>query len=49
MKNWRPGEMRLLSHKDKALPVGNAVKGFSQRQRWRLVLLDQADLSRHSG
>jgi hypothetical protein len=45
-KNWRPGEMRLLSHKNMAFPVGNAVNGFSQRQCWRLVLLDQADLSR---
>jgi len=46
MKHWRPGEMRLLSHADKALHVGIAVNGFSQRQCWRLVLLDQADLSR---
>jgi hypothetical protein len=47
-KNWQPGEMRLLSHTDRALPVRNAVNGFSQCQCWRLVLLDQVDLSRLS-
>jgi hypothetical protein len=46
IKHWRPEEMRLLSHTYREIPVGNAVNEFSQRQCWRLVLLDQFDLSR---
>ena len=38
--------MRLLGHGAKSLHQENAVNGFSQRQCWRLVLLDQADLSK---
>jgi hypothetical protein len=45
-KKPAPGKMRLLSHTYRALPVGNAVNGFSQCQCWRLVLPDRADLSR---
>jgi hypothetical protein len=45
-KHRLQGELRLLSHGAKSLHQENAVNGFSQCQCWRLVLLDQADLSR---
>jgi len=47
-KHRRPGELRLLGHGGKSLHQENAVNGFSQCQCWRLVLLDQIDLSRRT-